>query len=105
MFRRGAKRLVVTLGIAAVLMALLAVPAGAAEHKPGLLDRIGAEDLLGFVLPWLERLDRKQPAMKCDGGLLIDPNGCPKSNVVPQSQPGRRPYPIAVLIPRIRGVS
>ncbi len=94
MFRRGANRVLTTLVVTTALIAMSVAPVGAApgpaEDEPGLFDRMGAEGLWGLVRPWLERLHQEPPIMKCDGGVFIDPNGCPKADVLLQGQPSPR---------------
>jgi hypothetical protein len=88
MFLRGKNRIGAAVLAAALAMAL-AAPAGAA----GWDGFRGAWELTGGFLPrvlgWLGLSPVSSAVLKCDQGLSIDPNGCPKaSGALPGPIPG-----------------
>jgi hypothetical protein len=84
MFPRGGKKCVgAAVALAAVLAMVLATPAGAVGWPGWGEARELASAWLPRVFGWLGSPDSgaaaPKPVSKCDHGLSIDPNGCPKA--------------------------
>jgi len=76
--REGKNRIGSAVALAAVLAMILAAPAGAAGWGGWGDARELANTWLPRVLGWLSS-PHSGAALKCDDGLHIDPNGCPKA--------------------------
>jgi hypothetical protein len=79
--REGKNRVGTAVALAAVLVMVLAAPAGAAGWAGWGEAREVTGGLLPRVLGWLGLAPQPGTVLKCDGdqGPHIDPNGCPKA--------------------------
>jgi len=78
MFSRGKNRVAAAVALTVVLVMVVAAPAGAVGWRVQGEERGWVGGLVQQVFAWLGIPPISSPALSCEHGSSIDPNGCPK---------------------------